>query len=81
VSGYADRCVAIDRTKQKAAGWGNLAWVGVNYAAPRTKAERLALAFLKRRQPDIVSLHAYNLVELLAEVFQEEIDDHSEGRA
>jgi hypothetical protein len=68
---YKQRCLAADAAERKACGWSGMAWVGVNFAPPETPAEQRALDFVQKRFPQHVTVHVYELVDLLAEMFEQ----------
>jgi hypothetical protein len=74
---YEQLAVEGDCARQDAAGWGRGAWVGIVYPEPRTEAEAKALAILQERYPQSISVHVYSLVDFLADIIQQEMDDHS----
>ena len=62
---YSSICYAADQKRRKAAGWSDMAYVGVNFAKPRSAMEKQAVTFVKARYPNIISVPIYEVVDLV----------------
>jgi len=79
MNSYAERCNDAETAVRAKCppGWiQSRAWVGVHFAKPKTEAERRALEIFQERFPRAISVHAYDVVDLLAEVLERELEDH-----
>jgi len=65
---YSQLCSAADDAIRKKCGWTGLAWVGVNWQRPRTRTEERALQIVKERFPNGVTVHVYELVDLIDDI-------------
>jgi hypothetical protein len=68
---FAARCYEADQKARKAAGWCGIAWVGINYQDPKTPLEKKALAYIKKRYPNGITVHVYDLVEMAMDLMEE----------
>ena len=68
---YAERCIVADNGRRAEAGWSGMSWVGVNYVDPKTGAERKALKIVQERYPNGITVHVYDVVQLLADLIED----------
>jgi len=73
---YSARCHKEDNKIRKECGWGQAAWVGVNFVEPKTDLEKKALDIIKERyrrsgNGGAYMVHVYDIVDLLVDVLEE----------
>jgi len=70
-STYGQRCQAADNAIRKKMGWGSLSWVGINWQDPKSLTEDEALRLVKERFPQSVTVHVYDIVDLVVELLND----------
>lgn len=70
---YAERCFTVDEGRRAESGASAMGWVGINYVRPKHKHEKKALKIVKERYPNGITIHVYDVVQLVADLIKDGI--------